>query len=79
MDPVDGVDGAGETKSIALTRREREVIGLIAQQRTTAEIADVLNLSLTTVETHRKNILHKLGLHNAAGLVKYAMERGWSV
>ncbi len=79
MNPEDGVDGGCETRSIALTKREREVIGLIAQERSTAEIADMLNLSLATVETHRKNILHKLGLHNAAGLVKYAMERGWSV
>lgn len=79
MDPEDGAEGANETRSIALTKRERQVIGLIVQERSTAEIADMLNLSLATVETHRKNILHKLGLHNVAGLVKYAMERGWSV
>lgn len=76
---VDGIDGPLETKSITLTKREREVITLITQQHTNPEIADMLNLSLSTVETHRKNILHKLGLHNGAGLVKYAMERGWDV
>lgn len=73
-----GRDHFGD-RSITLTRREREVITLIAQQRTNPEIADMLNLSIATVETHRKNILHKLGLHNGAGLVKYAMERGWDV
>lgn len=43
------------------------------------EIADVLSLSTGTIETHRKNIFHKLDVRNAAGLVKYAMERGWEL
>ncbi|MEO8589094.1 MAG: response regulator transcription factor [Flavobacteriales bacterium] len=79
LNPQSGPDGMDEQRAITLTKREREVITLIAQQRSSPEIADMLNLSPATVETHRKNILHKLGLHNGAGLVKYAMERGWDV
>lgn len=63
----------------SLTRREKEVIRLIVAEKTTLEIADELHLSTATVETHRKNILHKLDLRSAAGLVKYAMERGWEL
>ena len=43
------------------------------------EIAEILFLSLDTVETHRRNIMHKLDVRNTAGLVKYAMERGWDM
>lgn len=61
----------------ALTRREKQIVKLIVAEKSNQEIADELNLSTTTVETHRKNIFHKLDIRNAAGLVKYAMERGW--
>lgn len=61
----------------ALTRREKEIIRYIVAGRTSQEIADVLCLSPATVETHRKNICHKLALRNTAGIVRYAMERGW--
>jgi two-component system, NarL family, nitrate/nitrite response regulator NarL len=64
---------------LALTKREKQVVKLIAAERTTQEIADRLNLSPATVETHRKNIFHKLDCRNAAGLVKYAVERGWDL
>lgn len=62
-----------------LTRREREVVGLILKELTNPQIAERLFLSQDTVETHRKNIMGKLGVHSAAGLVRYAMERGWAV
>ena len=54
-----------------------KAVKLILHDRTTAEIAAELFLSTTTVETHRRNIMHKLDVRNTAGLVKYAMERGW--
>lgn len=72
-------DRDGELNYGALTKREVEVVKLIMQERTTQEIADQLFLSSATVETHRRNIMHKLDVRNTAGLVKYAMERGWGV
>ena len=57
-----------------LTRREKEVLELIAEGLTNAEIAKRLFISVTTVDTHRKNILAKLQLKNTASLVKYAAE-----
>lgn len=62
---------------VPLTKREKEVVMLICRECTTQEIATALFLSTQTIDTHRKNILHKLDLRNSAGLVKYAMERGW--
>ena len=64
--------------SALLTKREKEIIVLIAHERTTQEIAETLRLSVDTVQTHRKNIMHKLKVRNVAGLVKYALERGWN-
>lgn len=59
-----------------LTRREKEILGLIAQEFTTQEISKHLHISLNTVETHRKNLLSKFGARNSVGLVRAAMERG---
>lgn len=59
-----------------LSKREIEIIKLLSDQFTTSEIAEKLYLSPLTIKTHRKNILLKLGLHNTAGVVKYAMEKG---
>lgn len=61
-----------------LTKREKEILGHILEERTTQEIADFLCLSAFTVETHRKNILRKLGVKNTAGLVKLAVESGFN-
>nr|WP_299340160.1 response regulator transcription factor [Allomuricauda sp.] len=61
-------------KSNELTPREKEIIRLIVDQHTTDEIAQMLNISKYTVESHRQNILLKLDLRNTAGLVKYALE-----
>ena len=60
----------------ALTPREIEIIRLIAQERTTAEISQQLYLSEKTVETHRKNIGRKTGAKTAISLLKYAHEHG---
>ncbi len=59
-----------------LTDREREVLRLIAEGKTSKEIADLLYLSVHTVERHRQNIMGKLQLHNRAELVKYAIRKG---
>ena len=57
-----------------LTRREKEILKLILEEHTTAEIAKKLFLGLSTVETHRKNLLSKVGARNTAGLVRVALE-----
>lgn len=57
-----------------LSRREKEVLRLIVDEHTTQEIADKLFISFGTVETHRRNILAKLGARNTAGLVRIALE-----
>jgi two-component system response regulator NreC len=59
-----------------LTPREREVLICIAEGMTSREIADQLTVSPKTVDRHRENIMAKLNLHNRAGLVKYAIEKG---
>lgn len=59
-----------------LTRREKEVLTAISEELTTHEIADQLCISSKTVETHRMNLISKLGARNSVGLVKIAMEKG---
>lgn len=72
-------DRDGEQGYQAITKREKQVMKLICLECTTQEIAAALGISPQTVETHRKNIMHKLDIRNTAGLVKYALERGWNV
>jgi DNA-binding NarL/FixJ family response regulator len=60
----------------ALSEREREVLQLVAEGRSSKEIADVLSISPATVETHRTHLLQKLGLRNTAEVVRYAARRG---
>ena len=59
-----------------LTSREREIVQLIAEGRTTKEIAARLGLSVKTVESHRINLMRKLDIHETATLVRYAIRRG---
>ena len=59
-----------------LTTREREILQLIAEGRTNKEVATLLNLGVTTVETHRTHILQKLGLHSIPDLILYAVRKG---
>ncbi|MDW3191051.1 MAG: response regulator transcription factor [Cytophagales bacterium] len=61
---------------VELSEREKEIVTLIANEMTTAEIADKLFISVYTVDTHRKNILGKLGVKNAAGIMKFALQTG---
>lgn len=58
-----------------LTEREREVLQLLAEGKTNKEVATMLNLGVSTVETHRLNLMQKLDLHNTAELVAYAVKK----
>lgn len=59
-----------------LSRREKEIVTLIIDEKTTQEIAELLFISFGTVETHRRNITNKLGVRNTAGLVRVVLEYG---
>ena len=60
----------------SLSEREREIFQLVAEGRTNKEVAELLEISPATVETHRARILQKLDIHNTAELVLYAVRRG---
>lgn len=59
-----------------LTDREKEVLQLLAEGRSNKEVAQLLSVGLSTVETHRANLMQKLGLHNTAEIVLYAVRKG---
>ena len=59
-----------------LSPREKDIVRLIAEGKSTVEMAGILHLSLLTIETHRKNIYTKLGMNKVASLVRYAIEQG---
>lgn len=63
----------GELTLPSLTPREREIVQLLAEGKSTKEVASHLNLSVKTAETHRSNIMRKLKLHSVSGLVLYAV------
>jgi DNA-binding NarL/FixJ family response regulator len=65
-----------ETPSELLTARQREILQLIAEGKTTKDIAALLDLSIKTIETHRKQLMDRLGIHDVAGLVRYAIRSG---
>jgi two-component system response regulator NreC len=67
--------GAEDTYEL-LTNREREVLQLVAEGKSNKEVANLLNLSLYTVETHRTHILQKLNLHSVPELILYAVRKG---
>ena len=58
-----------------LTSREREILQLLAEGKSNKDVANLLNLSLHTVETHRSNILQKLNLHSVPELILYAVRK----
>jgi two-component system nitrate/nitrite response regulator NarL len=74
---MESLRGSSPNSNFSLTNREKEVLKLIVEECTTSEIAERLFISTHTVETHRKNLLSKLNLKNTAGLVKYAIEKGY--
>lgn len=59
-----------------LSRREKEILGMLANGVTNKEISEQLCISVNTVETHRKNIMKKLNIHNLSEIIKYAMAYG---
>jgi DNA-binding NarL/FixJ family response regulator len=61
-----------------LSRRERQVLQLIAEGKSTRQIANLLGVSVKTAESHRTNIMRKLKISQTAGLVRYALQRGLS-
>ncbi len=76
-DYVRRVSGTGVVDRYdTLSAREREIFQLIAEARTNKEVAELLEISPATVETHRARILQKLDIHNTAELVLYAVRRG---
>lgn len=70
---VGEVEEEDSDKGDLLTSREREVIQLLAEGRTSKEVAVMLNLSVKTAETHRTNLMRKLDLHSVADLTRYAV------
>jgi len=66
-------DGQESPSETSLTPRELEVLRLVAEGKSNKEVASVLGISVMTVETHRANIMHKLGAHSVAELVHYAI------
>jgi DNA-binding NarL/FixJ family response regulator len=59
-----------------LTPRQREILQLVAEGKSTKDVAQMLNLSVKTVETHRAQIMERLDIHDLAGLVRYAVRTG---
>ncbi len=70
--PEESLDHTDEL--VELTKRELQIVRLVAQELSTAEIADQLFISTGTVETHRHNVMKKLGAKNAIGIIKYAIK-----
>jgi DNA-binding NarL/FixJ family response regulator len=65
-----------ESPGKAISDRERQVLQLVAEGKTTKEIASLLNISVKTAESHRSNLMEKLDIHDTAGLVRYAIRNG---
>jgi DNA-binding NarL/FixJ family response regulator len=70
LDPNDGA------RLDALTRREREVLALLADGHTTQEVSDALSISVMTVQSHVKNVLAKLGVHSKVEAIRFAWRSG---
>jgi DNA-binding NarL/FixJ family response regulator len=76
-DQASGAAPAADAQSQErLTARQREILQLIAEGRTTKEIAQMLTLSAKTVEMHRAQLMERLDIHDVAGLVRYALRAG---
>jgi two-component system, NarL family, response regulator NreC len=73
---VEAIRTGAKAGAELLTLREREVLQLIAEGKTNKEVAQTLDLSLKTVDSHRTRLMDKLGVRGTAGLVRYAVRRG---
>ena len=69
-------EGDGASLTELLTPRQREILQLVTEGKSTKEIAGLLDLSVKTVETHRAQIMDRLGIHDVAGLVRFAIRAG---
>lgn len=74
---VDAYMGKSELPLEPLTDRERQVLQLVAEGKTTKEVARLLGLSVKTADSHRSRIMQKLDIHETATLVRYAIRRGF--
>lgn len=74
--PGDEADQGPAPPEDELTARERQVLGLVVAGLASKAIAERLGIGVRTVETHRERLMGKLGVRNAAGLVRYALEKG---
>lgn len=70
------VNGRDETELEELTPRHRQILQLIVEGNTNKQIAELLHLSIKTVEAHRAELMHRLDIHDIPGLVRYAMRTG---
>lgn len=75
-DYVQGAPPAEPSVFSVLSPREREVLQLMAEGKSTNQIADCLHVSVKTIETHRQQVMHKLNIHSVAELTKYAIREG---
>lgn len=71
--PKEKIEGDAEPESLRLTSRQREIVQLLAEGKSSKEVAAVLGLSVKTAETHRANIMRKLDCHSVTELVRYAI------
>lgn len=76
MDRVMDPGATGSSPLAALTRREREILQRLAEGRSAKEVAGDLGISMRTAESHRANLMRKLGVHKTAGLVRLAIREG---
>ena len=76
QDYVKKLSNSASSAAAILTKREREVLQLISEGKSTKLIATQLDVSIKTVETHRRQMMEKLGIRNVAGLTKYAIREG---
>lgn len=74
-DYIDANVTVGKSEKVVLSNREKEILNLIANGKTSKEIAETLFIAKTTVDTHRKNMIRKLDLKNGNELVKYAIDK----
>lgn len=76
QDYVNRLPNSAASAATVLTKREREVLQLISEGKSTKVIAIQLDVSIKTVETHRRQMMEKLGIRTVAGLTKYAIREG---
>jgi DNA-binding CsgD family transcriptional regulator len=71
------VAGSGRVVTVRLSPRESETLRLVARGYSNKEIAAQLDISVKTIEAHKANAMHKLGMLNRIDIVRYAMLQGW--